>query len=343
MLQGLISPESFAGNGAVDLMVQERLKWQRQQQPQPATDVVGSQLSSIEFSSAPQFHGLLENVAGGRLFVQPKRQEAFLGSYELPKFGKFSVVGTDLVGGRVDFPASDCRVEAADMAMVMKKEEEKVEGEAFGSTEEQKFNKRKTEGVGREEYKEKRIKTEVETESSFKAKSSTDTDTSKQNSTTSQAQKPDYIHVRARRGQATDSHSLAERARREKISKKMKCLQDLVPGCNRITGKAGMLDEIINYVQSLQRQVEFLSMKLAALNPSVEFNPSQQCTANCMLDVSMDFISAQTPPLESTSSSVSLLKLCPDSLSKICQAQSFSAWDNIDAQALLNLYNFGFN
>lgn len=36
----------------------------------------------------------------------------------------------------------------------------------------------------------------------------------------------------------------------------MKYLQDLVPGCNKITGKAGMLDEIINYVQSLQRQVE---------------------------------------------------------------------------------------
>lgn len=38
----------------------------------------------------------------------------------------------------------------------------------------------------------------------------------------------------------------------------MKYLQDLVPGCNKITGKAGMLDEIINYVQSLQRQVEVL-------------------------------------------------------------------------------------
>jgi len=36
----------------------------------------------------------------------------------------------------------------------------------------------------------------------------------------------------------------------------MKYLQDLVPGCNKIAGKAGMLDEIINYVQSLQRQVE---------------------------------------------------------------------------------------
>ncbi|KAJ4967996.1 hypothetical protein NE237_014697 [Protea cynaroides] len=82
----------------------------------------------------------------------------------------------------------------------------------------------------------------------------------------------DYIHVRARRGQATDSHSLAERVRREKISERMKFLQDLVPGCNKVTGKAVMLDEIINYVQSLQRQVEFLSMKLSTVNPRLEFN-----------------------------------------------------------------------
>ncbi|KAJ8432799.1 hypothetical protein Cgig2_015592 [Carnegiea gigantea] len=73
-----------------------------------------------------------------------------------------------------------------------------------------------------------------------------------------------YIHVRAKRGQATDSHSLAERARREKISQKMKTLQALVPGCDKVTGKALMLDEIINYVQSLQIQVE-----LASLDPMV--------------------------------------------------------------------------
>ncbi|KAL6996861.1 hypothetical protein U1Q18_006989, partial [Sarracenia purpurea var. burkii] len=53
-----------------------------------------------------------------------------------------------------------------------------------------------------------------------------------------------YIHVRARRGQATDSHSLAERVRREKISERMKVLQALVPGCDK-----------------------FLSMKLASVNP----------------------------------------------------------------------------
>ena len=108
----------------------------------------------------------------------------------------------------------------------------------------------------------------------------------------SEVQKPDCIHVRAHRGQATDSHSLAERVRknlwyflylgiiaviqnfssavcviyvmyecvmqvrRERISERMKILQDLVPGCNKMTGKAVILDKIINYVQSLPRQVE---------------------------------------------------------------------------------------
>ncbi|KAK9733974.1 hypothetical protein RND81_04G105000 [Saponaria officinalis] len=84
----------------------------------------------------------------------------------------------------------------------------------------------------------------------------------------------DYIHVRARRGQATDSHSLAERVRREKIGERMKLLQDLVPGCNKVTGKALMLEEIINYVQSLQKQVEFLSMKLSDVNPRLDVNMS---------------------------------------------------------------------
>ncbi|URE48645.1 Helix-loop-helix DNA-binding domain [Musa troglodytarum] len=80
------------------------------------------------------------------------------------------------------------------------------------------------------------------------------------------------IHVRARRGEATDSHSLAERVRREKISERMTVLQSLVPGCEKVTGKALMLDEIINYVQSLQNQVEFLSMKLASLSPMLYFD-----------------------------------------------------------------------
>ncbi|KAB2636608.1 transcription factor bHLH62-like [Pyrus ussuriensis x Pyrus communis] len=105
------------------------------------------------------------------------------------------------------------------------------------------------------------------------AKGSTSSD-EKQTKTGPKPSEPpkDYIHVRARRGQATDSHSLAERVRREKISERMKLLQDLVPNCNKVTGKALMLDEIINYVQSLQRQVEFLSMKLSSVNTRLDFN-----------------------------------------------------------------------
>ncbi|TYI72362.1 hypothetical protein E1A91_D07G056200v1 [Gossypium mustelinum] len=57
------------------------------------------------------------------------------------------------------------------------------------------------------------------------------------------------------------------KVRRKKISERMEKLQRLVPGCDKITGKALILDEIINYVQSLESQVEFLSMKIATLNP----------------------------------------------------------------------------
>ncbi|KAL5544297.1 hypothetical protein UlMin_008081, partial [Ulmus minor] len=111
------------------------------------------------------------------------------------------------------------------------------------------------------------LKAEVET-------SSATDDKQAEQDTKPEPPKQDYIHVRARRGQATDSHSLAERARREKISERMKILQDLVPGCNKVIGKAVVLDEIINYIQSLQRQVEFLSMKLETVNSTMNLTPS---------------------------------------------------------------------
>uniref|UniRef100_A0A0D3BX59 BHLH domain-containing protein n=1 Tax=Brassica oleracea var. oleracea TaxID=109376 RepID=A0A0D3BX59_BRAOL len=131
--------------------------------------------------------------------------------------------------------------------------------------------------------------------------------TKKKSKSSEENEKLPYVHVRARRGQATDSHSLAERARREKINARMKLLQELVPGCDKIhpkrdrfwwkdedqsvlwgpsncklsleesfdlqiQGTALVLDEIINHVQSLQRQVEMLSMRLASVNPRIDFN-----------------------------------------------------------------------
>ncbi|KAL3535082.1 hypothetical protein ACH5RR_003543 [Cinchona calisaya] len=73
------------------------------------------------------------------------------------------------------------------------------------------------------------------------------------------AAQPRQQRVRARRGQATDPHSIAERLRRERIAERMKALQELVPNANK-TDKASMLDEIIDYVKFLQLQVKVLSM-----------------------------------------------------------------------------------
>lgn len=65
--------------------------------------------------------------------------------------------------------------------------------------------------------------------------------------------------VRARRGQATDPHSIAERLRRERIAERIRALQELVPNVNK-TDRAAMLDEIVDYVKFLRLQVKVLSM-----------------------------------------------------------------------------------
>ncbi|KAM0886649.1 hypothetical protein ACQ4PT_029556 [Festuca glaucescens] len=106
-----------------------------------------------------------------------------------------------------------------------------------------------------------------------------------------------YVHVRARRGQATDRHSVAERLRRERIGEKMKMLQSLVPGCDKLTGKV-LLDEIINYVQSLQSQVEFLSMRLATLNPTMVYELGLDIGSMCHPDAPQVVKTAEMPPHE---------------------------------------------
>ncbi|GAV73442.1 HLH domain-containing protein [Cephalotus follicularis] len=65
--------------------------------------------------------------------------------------------------------------------------------------------------------------------------------------------------VRARRGQATDPHSIAERLRRERIAERIRALQELVPSVNK-SDRAAMLDEIVDYVKFLRLQVKVLSM-----------------------------------------------------------------------------------
>ncbi|XP_048134258.1 bHLH transcription factor RHL1-like isoform X2 [Rhodamnia argentea] len=96
---------------------------------------------------------------------------------------------------------------------------------------------------------------------------------------------PKQQRVRARRGQATDPHSIAERLRRERIAERMKALQELVPDANK-TDKASMLDEIIDYVKFLQLQVKVLSVSrlggAAAVAPLMAAVSSERGGGNCV-------------------------------------------------------------
>ncbi|XP_010506043.1 PREDICTED: transcription factor bHLH48 [Camelina sativa] len=160
----------------------------------------------------------------------------------LDRAARFSVIATEQNGyiSSGDTPSSSANLDGGVKA-------EPAETDSISENQNSKHNKRKE--------REKKAKSSMK-----KTKSSVEAD------------KLPYVHVRARRGQATDNHSLAERARREKINARMKLLQELVPGCDKIQGTALVLDEIINHVQSLQRQVEMLSMRLAAVNPRTDFN-----------------------------------------------------------------------
>ncbi|WOK99534.1 transcription factor PIF4-like [Canna indica] len=71
--------------------------------------------------------------------------------------------------------------------------------------------------------------------------------------------KPAQRSVSKRRSRAAEVHNLSERRRRDRINEKMKALQELIPHCNK-TDKASMLDEAIEYLKSLQLQVQMMWM-----------------------------------------------------------------------------------
>lgn len=62
----------------------------------------------------------------------------------------------------------------------------------------------------------------------------------------------------SKRSRAAEVHNLSERRRRDRINEKMKALQQLIPRCSK-TDKASMLDEAIEYLKSLQLQVQMMS------------------------------------------------------------------------------------
>ncbi|XWS41025.1 hypothetical protein CRYUN_Cryun17cG0045700 [Craigia yunnanensis] len=63
----------------------------------------------------------------------------------------------------------------------------------------------------------------------------------------------------SRRSRVTEVHNLSEKRRRGRINEKMRALQELIPHCNK-TDKASMLDEAIEYLKSLQLQLQVMCM-----------------------------------------------------------------------------------
>uniref|UniRef100_A0A7N0U7H2 BHLH domain-containing protein n=1 Tax=Kalanchoe fedtschenkoi TaxID=63787 RepID=A0A7N0U7H2_KALFE len=63
----------------------------------------------------------------------------------------------------------------------------------------------------------------------------------------------------SKRSRAAEVHNLSERRRRDRINEKMRALQELIPNCNKVD-KASMLDEAIEYLKTLQLQVQMMSM-----------------------------------------------------------------------------------
>ncbi|GAB4855682.1 ATP-dependent DNA helicase pif3 [Ancistrocladus abbreviatus] len=79
----------------------------------------------------------------------------------------------------------------------------------------------------------------------------------------------------AKRSRAAEVHNLSERRRRDRINEKMRALQELIPNCNK-ADKASMLDEAIEYLKTLQLQVQILSMGAGLYMPPMMFPTGMQ-------------------------------------------------------------------
>ncbi|XP_010517746.1 PREDICTED: transcription factor bHLH48-like [Camelina sativa] len=159
----------------------------------------------LHFADSPSSQANITKLAGDN--IAPPHPFGTLtfpsNSLLLDRAARFSLIATEQNGyfSSGDTPSSSANLDGGVKA-------EPAETDSISENQNSKHNKRKE--------REKKGKSSMK-----KTKSSVEAD------------KLPYVHVRARRGQATDNHSLAERARREKINARMKLLQELVPGCDK--------------------------------------------------------------------------------------------------------------
>uniref|UniRef100_A0A804RIZ1 BHLH domain-containing protein n=2 Tax=Zea mays TaxID=4577 RepID=A0A804RIZ1_MAIZE len=80
----------------------------------------------------------------------------------------------------------------------------------------------------------------------------------------------------AKRCRTAEVHNLSERRRRDRINEKMRALQELIPNCNKVD-KSSMLEEAIEYLKTLQLQVQMMSMGTGlCMPPAAMLLPAMQ-------------------------------------------------------------------
>ncbi|XP_020212751.1 transcription factor PIF3 isoform X2 [Cajanus cajan] len=81
--------------------------------------------------------------------------------------------------------------------------------------------------------------------------------------------------VGSKRNRSAEVHNLSERRRRDRINEKMRTLQELIPNCNK-ADKASMLDDAIEYLTTLQLQLQIMSMGSGLCMPAMMLPPGMQ-------------------------------------------------------------------
>ncbi|WZZ02585.1 hypothetical protein YC2023_088506 [Brassica napus] len=96
-----------------------------------------------------------------------------------------------------------------------------------------------------------------------------------------------------KRSRAAEVHNLSERKRRDRINERMKALQELIPRCNK-SDKASMLDEAIEYMKSLQLQIQMMSMGCGMM--PMMYTGMQQYMPHMAMGMGMEMGMNRPPP-----------------------------------------------
>ncbi|CAN1229370.1 Transcription factor PIF5 [Linum perenne] len=159
--------------------------------------------------------------------------------------------------------------------------------------------------------------------------------------------KPAKISKSGRRARAAEVHNLSERRRRDRINEKMKALQELVPNSTK-TDKASMLDEAIDYLKSLQLQLQVMwmgsGMAQGVMFPGVQHYMSRLGMGMGIAGMGLGMNTAAGPPPQAHNmAGVPFINHQQQSIQipSASAASSSKSTSSHSNQAAMNMFRFG--